>query len=165
MDPVPPVHLLEALFRDLNRRHFEGRLKPPRLELSRKLWTSAGLADYRRWAIRISMPYHERHGWDGELEATLLHEMLHLWLKQQGRPPGHTAEFKALAGRLGCPRYAKGMPERRQLRYRCGRCGVEAVYKRRVRLACRACCDRLNGGRFTARFLLAPAAGMALPAP
>lgn len=125
--------------------------------LSRRLRASAGMADYRAWTIRISVPYHDAHGWDGELADTLLHEMIHLWLHQEGRPSGHGPEFRAIAARLGCPRYAKRMPPRRILLYRCPSCGASVEYRRRVRLACRACCDRLNGGRFSRSFLLRPA--------
>ena len=112
------------------------------------------MADSRSWIIRISIPYHDVHGWGVEAEATLLHEMIHLWLSQQGRPTGHTPEFRDLATRLGAPRFAKRMPPRREHRYRCPSCGREARYRRRVTLACRPCCDRFNGGRFTRRFLL-----------
>lgn len=146
---------LEALLDALNRQHFGGGLKRPRLELARRLKVTAGMADYRRWAIRISVAYHDRHGWEEELRFTLLHEMLHLWLKQQGRPSGHTREFRNLADRMGCPRYAKRVPGPSKYRYRCPRCGMEVRYRRRVVLACRACCDRFNGGRFSRRFLLA----------
>ena len=147
---------LSVVLAELNRRHFEGRLRPPRVCLSGRLTSSAGMADGRSWIHRISIPYHELHGWGEEAEATLLHEMIHLWLRQEGRPSGHTAEFRALALKLGAPRFAKHMPPRRQRRYRCPSCGLEAVYRRRVRLACRTCCDRFNAGRFTRRFLLEP---------
>ena len=100
------------------------------------------------------MPYHDRFGWGREAADTLLHEMIHLWLKQNRLPSGHSREFRALAGRLGCPRYARRMPPRRLLRYRCAACGKTVAYRRRVTLACRPCCDRLNGGRFTRTYLL-----------
>ncbi len=155
-----PLETLQALLDQLNLRHFGGRLRPPRLVLSRRMRSAAGLADYRDWAIRLSVSYHEQHGWGQELRDTLLHEMVHLWLRQRGRPSGHTPEFRALAASLGCPRYAKRMPPRRELRYHCPRCGASVVYRRRVTLACRPCCDRLNGGRFSRRFLLVPAGGL-----
>ncbi len=148
---------LAALLTELNARHFEGRLRPPRIRLTRRLTSSAGMADAGNWTIRISVPYHDLHGWEAEAEATLVHEMIHLWLRQQGRPSGHTPEFRALAGELGAPRFAKRMPPKRQRHYRCPSCGREATYRRRVTLACRFCCDRFNDGRFTRRFLLTPA--------
>ncbi len=114
------------------------------------------MADYRSWTIRISVPYHDIHGWEEEVEATLLHEMIHLWLHQIGRPGGHTPEFRALAEKLGAPRFAKRMPPRRERVYRCPSCGLEARYRRRVTLACRICCAKFNAGRFTRRFLLTP---------
>mgnify|MGYP001558762152 FL=1 len=151
-----PVEALEALLDRLNRVHFGGRLKPPRLVFSGRMRSAAGMADYRDWAIRVSVAYHEHHGWERELEDTLLHEMIHLWLRQRGRPSGHTPEFRALAAAMGCPRYAKRMPPRREIGYRCLQCGAAVVYRRRVTLACRSCCDRFNGGRFSRRFLLVP---------
>ena len=153
MPPVSAARLVRLTDR-LNRRHFGGGLRPPKVLLSGRLRSAAGTADYRGWIIRVSVPYHTLHGWGWELRGTLLHEMLHLWLRQGGRPSGHTPEFKAMASRMGCPRYAKRMPPRRELRYRCPRCAREVVYRRKVRLACRDCCDRFNGGRFTKAFLL-----------
>lgn len=152
--PAPPPERLRVLFAELNQRHFEGRLREPAFRMSRRLRASAAMADCRAWAVRISIQYHETHGWDSELADTLLHEMIHLWLGQQGRPSGHTPEFRRLASRLGCPRYAKRMPARRIHPYRCGTCGKTVEYRRKVRLACRPCCDRFNGGRFDRRFLL-----------
>ena len=162
--PAPQPERIRTLFSDLNALHFGGRLREPAFRLSGRLRASAGMADYRAWAIRISVPYHEVHGWDGELTDTLLHEMIHLWLSQEGRPAGHGPEFRRLARRLGCPRFAKGMPPRRVLRYACGTCGRTVEYRRRVRLACRPCCDRLNGGRFSRRFLLREEAPRGAPA-
>lgn len=147
---------LRAFAGRLNRRHFAGKLRAPRIELSLRLRSSAGQADLRRWTIRVSGPYHDRWGWGRELRGTLLHEMIHLWLDQCARPSGHTPEFRGIAARLGCPRWAKRMPARRIL-HRCPRCRREVLYRKRVRLACRACCDRFHGGRFTGRFLLVPA--------
>ena len=152
--PAPQPDRIRGLFAELNERHFGGRLVEPRLLLSRRLRASAGMADHRSWTVRISVPYHDTHGWDAEFSDTLLHEMIHLWLSQQGRPSGHTPEFRRMALHLGCPRYAKRMPARRTLLYRCGTCGREVEYRRKVTLACRPCCDRLNGGRFSRRFLL-----------
>ena len=147
---------MRVLLQELNLRHFEGRLREPNLLLSRRLRASAGMADYWNWTVKISIPYHDLHGWDGEFTDTLLHEMIHLWLSQAGRPAGHGPEFRAMARKLGCPRYAKRMPPRRALQYRCGTCGREVEYRRKVRLACRPCCDRFNGGRFSKKFLLVP---------
>lgn len=145
---------LRRLMDRLNRRHFGGRLRPPGLALSPRLRVTAGLAEYRDWTVRLSTFYHDRFGWGREARDTLLHEMIHLWLRQRGRPSGHTPEFRALARALGCPRFARRVPDRRLLDYTCAHCGLKVSYRRRVRLACRACCDRLNGGRFTVRFLL-----------
>jgi predicted SprT family Zn-dependent metalloprotease len=156
---------VETLMRALAFRCFHGKLRQPRIALSRKLRSSAGMADYRTWTIRLSIPYHDLYGWEREAEDTLLHEMIHLWLRQRGRPSGHTPEFKALASAMGCPRYAKRMPARRRIGYRCAHCGAVVVYRRRVTLACRPCCDRLNGGRFSRRFLLVQALSPAQSCP
>jgi predicted SprT family Zn-dependent metalloprotease len=41
------------------------------------------------------------HAADGEAERTLRHEMIHLWQHESGRRPGHGADFRRWAERLG----------------------------------------------------------------
>ncbi len=145
------------LFRDLNLRHFGGRIRPPAFRPSRAR-CQAGCVDYRTWTIAVSIPYHRAFG-AAELADTLKHEMIHLHLFQEhGRNQGHGPRFREWAGRIGAPRHARPLPRRPPrwvYRLRCPACGL--IY-RRFRLwrdiACGACCRTANDGRYAARFRL-----------
>jgi hypothetical protein len=50
--------------------------------------------------IVISRDHVSRHGWDEALH-TLLHEMVHQWQDETGRPIDHGATFRAKAREVG----------------------------------------------------------------
>jgi hypothetical protein len=50
--------------------------------------------------IAISRRHLRRHGWLRAAE-TLLHEMVHQWQQESGRPLGHGPEFRRRCAELG----------------------------------------------------------------
>jgi hypothetical protein len=58
--------------------------------------------------IRITMSrrHIRRHGW-AEVEHTLLHEMVHQWQAETGRPVDHGAGFRRKAREVGVVPRAK----------------------------------------------------------
>jgi ribosomal protein L37AE/L43A len=93
------------------------------------------------------------------VEEILKHEMIHLWLHEQGLPSGHTAEFRAKARQMGQPktRHQIETPKPRTgWEYSCPVC--KSTFTRRKRfgrpVACAACCKEFNKGKFDARFKL-----------
>lgn len=132
-------------------------LPPPeavRVEWSHRVTASAGLCYPAKKLIRLSTHYHARY--PDDVEATLLHEMIHLIV------PGHGPEFyrwmeaiRARGGRVY--RYSKerALP-RSQAKwiYTCKSCGRSYGYARRLAHGgvghyCRRCGPR--AGQLTER--------------
>ena len=99
------VAALETLHRELNRRHFDGRLAPARFQLSERMrvrLADVTLREPRSGPVEIgfSRRHLRRDGWD-EVGKTLLHEMVHQWQVESGLPLDHGAEFRRKAREVG----------------------------------------------------------------
>ena len=88
----------------LNAERFAGELHAITIEVSPRLRSRLG---YYRVAtpqhpglIVISRRHLRRHGWD-EAFDTLLHEMVHQWQDQTGKPVDHGRLFRAKARAVG----------------------------------------------------------------
>ena len=167
LEPLPP------LFHRLDREHFEGRLaslvNPPlRLRWSDGRMTStAGF--YRRGTqlceIVLSRPLLVPLPLEATL-STLCHEMIHAWVDRVlGLKEGHGPGFRACMARINAAqagfevrlRHSYPQPASIQPGWlaHCPGCGRSVTYRRRRQgLACRCCCERHNGGRWDARFVL-----------
>lgn len=97
------TQLTEA-HRQLNAQWFDGTLKSIPLRLSGKMATRLGHYDpgSRHLApeIVMSRTHIARHGWR-EAMHTLLHEMVHQWQHETGRPVDHGPEFRNKAREVG----------------------------------------------------------------
>ncbi|MFY7922282.1 MAG: SprT-like domain-containing protein [Gemmatimonas sp.] len=97
------AQLTEA-HRQLNSRWFGGSLTSIPLRLSGKMATRLGHFDAgsRHLApeIVMSRSHIARHGWR-EAMHTLLHEMVHQWQHETGRPVDHGPEFRNKAREVG----------------------------------------------------------------
>jgi hypothetical protein len=95
---------LAALHEELNRRWFDGQLRPIRLQLSsrmrRKLGHYSLAGEDAAATISISRRHLRRDGWT-EAASTLLHEMVHQWQDESGRPVDHGKEFRRKAREVG----------------------------------------------------------------
>lgn len=159
--PLTEGELLQ-LYDRLRREYFttpQGGcpLPPPdavRIEWSHRITASAGLCYPAKKLIRLSTHYHAR--FPDDVEATLLHEMIHLIV------PGHGPDFyrwmariRARGGRVY--RYSKerALPlSHAKWLYTCRNCGRSYGYTRRlahggVRHYCRRCGP--HAGRLTER--------------
>ncbi len=135
------VELAQTLYDNLNRQHFGGSLPPCRLELSRRLVRTAGKIWPRTRLIRLSVSYHERYG-PAELSNTILHEMVHLWLFEQGLPSGHTDRFRQKLNEVGLADRIQALPvPPRPYRYlyRCPTCRREVQTRRKISSSCGYC--------------------------
>ena len=138
--------LVERLYDSLNWQHFGGALPACRLELSRRLVRTAGKVWPRLRLIRLSLPYHERYGLE-ELSNTLLHEMIHLWLHEQGLPSGHTDRFRQKLREVGLPDRLRALPvPPRPYRYlyHCPNCRQELKTRRKINSSCGLCDKTYN---------------------
>lgn len=115
----PLVRELTARHRRLSARHFGGTLKPIRIRISRRMRRRLGELVLepdtdRPREIIISHRHVIRDGWD-EAEHTLLHEMVHQWQAETGRPVDHGPDFRAKARAVGIvPRASRDVGRRRR---------------------------------------------------
>lgn len=102
---VALLHRLEEMHRRLNREYFGGLLGPIRFRLSGRMKTRLGeLAVDRKSGkpteISISRRHLRAHGW-GEVEHTVLHEMVHQWQAETGVEVDHGPGFRKKAREVG----------------------------------------------------------------
>ncbi|HXE57197.1 MAG TPA: SprT-like domain-containing protein [Gemmatimonadales bacterium] len=99
------IRRLEEAHRRLNREHFGGSLGEIPIRVSGRMRTRLGeltveLATGRALEIAISRRHLRRDPWV-EVEATLLHEMVHQWQAERGMPVDHGPRFRRKAREVG----------------------------------------------------------------
>jgi hypothetical protein len=104
------LHRLERLHERLNAEHFGGTLAAVPFRISSRMRIRLGelaleVRTNRVLEIAVSRR-HLRHGW-AEVEETVLHEMVHQWQAETGRPVDHGPEFRAKAAAVGATPRAK----------------------------------------------------------
>jgi hypothetical protein len=108
----PHVDRLRQLHESLNTRHFDGTLRPVPIRISGRMRQRLGELRMERKSgrpvhIGISRRHIRRDGWTSVAE-TLLHEMVHQWQAETGRPVDHGPEFRRKAREVGItPRAVK----------------------------------------------------------
>lgn len=111
-DDQPFAEKLMGWHERFNAKHFGGRLRRIPVRVSRRMksrlghYTAAASGESAAGEIAISRRHLRRHGWREALE-TLLHEMVHQWQDETGRPLDHGAEFRAKAREVGIAPAAK----------------------------------------------------------
>lgn len=137
---------------------------------NKRMRTSAGRAWFHAQTSKIELNCRlqalESPLREAEIERTFLHELAHILAKARHprkhiQPHGmewkHACIDLGIAGEDRChslpfhPRRLK-----RKFGYRCPECNTVIPRVRRLKrvVACRSCCERLNGGRFDRRFIL-----------
>jgi predicted SprT family Zn-dependent metalloprotease len=137
------------LFRRFNRRYFRSCIPAPRVFLSSRL-KRAGQVDYNTWQMDISPSYHDAFGWGRELERTVKHEMIHLYLYLQGRDSNHTEEFRKWCEKTGAFFYCRDYSAPDRYLYACPN-GHQVRSKRRMTAMS---CSRCDAESFNPRFRL-----------
>ena len=96
---------LVAIHSELNARLFNYTLGPARLRLSRRMRRRLG--EFRpgsgpgdRPEIALALRHLRRDGW-ARATDTLLHEMVHQWQAETGRPLGHGRDFREKCREVG----------------------------------------------------------------
>jgi predicted SprT family Zn-dependent metalloprotease len=135
------LQIIEWIFSAANKDFFQGIIPKPTFRLSTRMTQCAGKVNLRTWSMALSVPYHDRYGWDDEIMDTVVHECIHLYLRRCGQPFHHGKMFKAIAQDLGVTVWAKPMPE---IPYRyiliCVQCGVVGkARQRRGHISCGRC--------------------------
>jgi SprT-like family len=101
----PVLERLERMHVEFNRQHFAGELQPIPIRLSGRMRSRLGELRLDRKTgraqyIGISRRHLRRDGWAAVMD-TLLHEMVHQWQAETGRPVDHGREFRARARQVG----------------------------------------------------------------
>jgi hypothetical protein len=114
-----------------NADHFHGRLANVTLRVSRRMRSRLGhytcAVQGEPAEIAISWRHIRRDGWDEALH-TLLHEMVHQWQDESGRPIDHGREFRGKAREVGVTPCARRALARRATQPReTGRIGRRAA--------------------------------------
>jgi hypothetical protein len=96
---------LQARWHEHNATHFGGALAEIPIHLSGRLTRRLGQLNYcrqtgRALEIVLSRRFTRRHPW-ADVDETLLHEMVHQWQAQTGRPVDHGREFRRKAREVG----------------------------------------------------------------
>lgn len=120
VEDVAHLARLQAEFDRVNAAMFDGALPRVPLYLSGQMRRRNGHFSSHPPEIVISLQLCE-HAAPGESEATLRHEMIHLWQHATGRPVDHGREFRRMARRLDVHpratrpvRWTGGEPPRRR---------------------------------------------------
>jgi hypothetical protein len=96
-----------------NAEHFQGTLKTVPVRVSRRMKSRLGhysaASQGVSGEIAISWRHIRRHGWDDALR-TLLHEMVHQWQDETGRPIDHGPAFRQQAREVGIAAAARRVP-------------------------------------------------------
>ena len=130
------AHMVEsftAWHERYNARHFNARLKPVPIRISRRMRSrlghyTASTSGGEASEIAISRAHLMKHGWTEALH-TLLHEMVHQWQHETERSIDHGSSFRAKAREVGIAPYA-----RRVLATRPGRAsGAQTLGRRAAR--------------------------------
>ncbi len=148
------VELALLLYERLNQQHFAGSLPPCKLEFSRRMVRTAAKIWPKSRLIRLSVSYHQQYG-PTELSNTLLHEMIHLWLYEQGLPSGHTSGFHQKLLEVGLPDRIRALPvPPRPYRYLycCPTCQREIQTRRKISSSC-GYCDKVYNPRHRLRLV------------
>lgn len=102
---LPLVELIRERHARLNAEHFGGTLGPIPIRLSGQMERKLGhVAVDRATGQPIEMVLNRRHvrrGPEADWMETLLHEMVHQWQAETGRPVDHGTEFRAKAREVG----------------------------------------------------------------
>lgn len=108
-DDTRLVERLTAAHAELNRERFAGTLGPVAIRVSRRMRSrlghySPGLRSEPE--IAIARRHVRRDGWASVLE-TLVHEMVHQWQHETGRPVAHDRDFRRQCREVGIAAHAK----------------------------------------------------------
>jgi len=106
----PLVAELARWHQSYNVEHFHGRLGRVSLRVSRRMRSRLGHYTCAVHGVPAEIAISRRHirrdGWE-EVLHTLLHEMVHQWQDESGRPIDHGADFRAKAREVGVTPYAR----------------------------------------------------------
>ena len=103
-EDLPLLRKLTAMHKLFNEQFFDGQLSRISLRISRRMRRRLGElmldANDAPVEIAISSRHVVRDGWH-EVEQTMLHEMIHQWQAESGRPVDHGAIFRKKAREVG----------------------------------------------------------------
>ena len=144
MEDLEPLnHRLCGEYDRLNAERFNGQAGGYAVHFSRTACRTHGCINFRRKRIMVSYPMYEQHGWEAVVQ-TLLHEMTHALLHQEGAHDRHTKRFYSeLLSRGGSKRKYDVKPKSAYI-YACPTCGRETARLKRIRSPSRYSCSKCD---------------------
>lgn len=131
----------------MNTELFGNAIPEYEIRVSRRSYRTHGSINFARKTIRISLPLFIQHGWR-QARQTLLHEMTHAYIHEQGGRTGHTKRFWREYERRGGVREKVYVEPENHYVYACPTCGTEIKRVRRIRrpwtYSCLKCDSRYN---------------------
>lgn len=140
---------IQAMFIDLNNKHFNGEIPDMPVVWNSRMTTTAGRCHYRRmfgdltpFKIDMSEQLFRSLDFDiSKVERTLIHEMVHAFLCHKYNEKGHTARFQRMMTEITgehknhrCHNYdTTGLKRQRtkKVKAECKRCGA-VFYRARM---------------------------------
>jgi len=138
---------LKEEFIRLNKERFDGEIEKYCVRFSKAAVKTHGSINMSRKTIRVSLQMLEQHGWDA-VEQTLLHEMCHALIFQNGGQTSHSRRFWSEFEKRGGKRDRIDVKPKASYVYACPTCGVEIERMRRIsqpwRYSCISCDKNYN---------------------
>jgi hypothetical protein len=103
---------LRAAHADLNRERFDGTLRTVAIRVSRRMRSRLGHyspGGVGAQEIAIARRHARRDGWASVVD-TLVHEMVHQWQRETGRPVAHDRDFRQKSRAVGISPRAQRPP-------------------------------------------------------
>lgn len=97
---------LQRIYRKLNKQHFNNKLPECIIRWHFRFKSTIGDIKESTPLIRLNFQHHKKYGYQ-EIRDTLLHEMIHLYLHQNGKKSyhDHGKDFKKIAKQFGLKDY------------------------------------------------------------
>jgi len=123
---------LKAEFARLNNERFDGVIEDYDVRFAKRSVRTHGSINFYRKAIRVSLPLFEQHGWELVIQ-TLIHEMTHALIHQQGGQARHSKRFWQEFKRRGGVRDRINVKPKTCYVYACPTCGEEFERLRKLK--------------------------------
>lgn len=136
---------LRKEFDRLNIEKFSGQIERYELKFSEYSARTHGRINFKRMHIMISLPMLRQYGWDA-VRQTLLHEMCHALIHQQGGHPRHTKRFWSEFQKRGGIRDRLCVKPQRAYVYACPTCDTEFERMRKIKKPWLYSCSRCDKG-------------------
>lgn len=123
---------LNGIFESINNECFDSCIKPYKLKFSKYSARTHGRINFRKKEIMISHQMFMQYGWDAVWQ-TMLHEMCHAYIHQEGGQARHSKRFWNEFEKRGGIREKIYVKPKAAYVYACPTCGVEIERMKKIK--------------------------------